>query len=136
MGKLWKTSVLFIFVLFLFCGCKEKPSQTSVAVVTGVEIEYTHNGQALRRYYSTTDKMDTVLFYLYSLSPYGNPASDPEELNMDSCRIALTLSDGQKRIYRQRGDSFLSIDCHRWEKIDPKKGEQLLPLLQSLSSDI
>ena len=136
MGKFWKISALFILFLIILSGCKAKPPEPSVAVVTGVEIEYIHNGQPLRRYYTTPDKMDTVLFYLYSLSPYGNPETDPEELDMDSCRITLTLSDGKKRIYRQRGDCFLSVDCHRWKKIDPKKGEQLLPILQAISSDI
>ena len=136
MKKYWKLVTIILLMSFCCSACKKQASPSAPAVVTQVDVIYRTREQTLHRTYLHPDKLDAVLFYLYKLSPYGIPDINPETLQMDSCRITVQLSNGSQQVYRQRGDRYLSVDCGRWQKINPGKGAQLLYLIRILPGDL
>lgn len=138
MRKNWKKLFISLGICFLISGCSPNRSapQEPLALVTAVEITYNYRQTQLRRHYTSSDKMDVILYYLYDLSPYGEPEEDPEQLQEDSCKIAVHLSDGNSRIYRQNGSRYLSVDSRPWQKISPTKGAVLFHLIYHIESDL
>ncbi len=138
MKRFWKIMTIYLAFGFLFSGCgsSQREAPKELNLVTGIEVSYDHQQIHLQRSYTSTDKMDTVLFYLYTLSPYGRVQVDPECITDESCKITVIMTDGQTRTYRQRGQEYLSVDCRPWQKIDPKKAEKLFPILLGMSSDL
>lgn len=136
MGRNWKL-LLIILYCFSLSGCKKalSPEPAQLNLVQQIDISYYKEGVHLQRHYTDADKMDTVLFYLYSLSPLGRAEEDPEHIAADSCKITLAMTNGETRIYRQRGGRYLSVDCKPWQKIDPDKADDLFPLLARMCSD-
>lgn len=129
--------VIFLLCIWL-CGCRnEVPApEASVVYVTQVNIDYQYRQSHLRRSYTNTDKMDVFLYYLYDLSPHGQPEEDPEQIQGDSCKITVTLSNGEHRIYRQIGSQYLSVDSRPWQKISETKGALLYHLVNHIESDL
>ena len=133
-----KKTIPFLLLCFLFSGCRDNTDHTEPALVyvTEISIDYQYRQSHLRRHYTDSDKMDVILYYLYDLSPHGQPEEDPEQIQGDSRKITLTLSNGQTRIYRQIGSQYLSVDFHPWQKISQKKAGVLFHLVNHIESDI
>ena len=134
-----KQSVLLIFSILcmMLGGCKNVQAVEPVQLnlVRRVDVSYRKDGVHLQRSYTSTDKIDAILFYLYRLVPLGKAQEDPERITNDSCKITVITTGGQTHVYRQRGGRYLSVDCKPWQKIDPEKTESLFPLLARLCSD-
>ncbi len=132
------------FVAFLvlctgmLCSCRQvQPEQTvpKTRVVTRIQVSYTHGMTQLQRTYSTNQKMETVLLYLRLIKEEGRAVIDPERLDGASCTITVEYSDGKKNVYYQRGDGYLSRNSRPWQRIDPKHGRWLRPMLENIPSD-
>lgn len=128
----------FLLVCVLFSGCKEKTNlpETPLVFVTQVHIDYQYRQSHLQRRYTDSDKMDVILYYLYDLSPHGQPEEDPEQIQGDSCKITVTMSDGSQRVYRQVAGQYLSVDSRPWQKISEMKGNVLYHLVNHIESDL
>lgn len=132
--KPWKILALVLLCVFAISGCGEQPNR-ELPLVTGVEITCCHQGQTLKRHYSDPDKVHRVLYYLRKSHTMGYAKRDPERILGDSSRIELRLSTGDSRVYRQRADRYLSVDCCRWKNIDESWGRRLYYLLLLIPSD-
>ncbi len=137
MGKILKFAAAAVCGCLFLCACKSQPAavQDPLALVTAVDVSYTYRQVQLHRTYTSSDKMDVILYYLYDLEPYGRPDEDPEQIRDDCCRITVRLSDGRSRIYRQQGSRYLSVDSRPWQKISPTKAAVLHHLLRHIESD-
>lgn len=137
MGKPWKSIWIFLVICLTFSGCSPKPSVTQepLALVTAVEVTYDYRQTRLYRSYTSSDKMDVILYYLYDLAPYGRAEEDPEQLRGDSCKITVHLSNGKTHTYRQQGSRYLSVDSRPWQKISEAKGAVLFHLINHIESD-
>lgn len=120
--------------LFL-CACKPPAVQDSIVLVTEVDIRYNYKNTQLNRTYTNTDKIDVILYYLYSLEPYGQPEEDPEQIRDDCCHITVYLSNGSSRSYRQQGSRYISVDFCPWQNISPTRAAVLHHLLRHIESD-
>lgn len=136
MKKYRKFLFLIAILSFFFSGCQTRRAPTPVRLVTQVDVRYRHGQETLLRQYTAPEKMSCVLNYIRLLKGGGSPESDPEQTQGDVCKITLHLSDGSRRVYHQRAERYLSRDLTPWEKIDPELGKRLLPILESLESDI
>ncbi len=128
-------AICMLCIFLSGCKAKEPASEDPLVYVTQVSVDYEYRLSHLRRSYTDSDKMDVFLYYLYNLSPHGEPDEDPEQIRGDSCRITLTLSDGTQRVYRQIGSQYLSVDCQPWQKISQGKGSVLFHLVNHIQSD-
>lgn len=139
MNKRGKLFPLLILVLFIFSGCSRihTPDETSpdLRMVTRVDVACTRDGETIRRSYTAPEKLEAMLLYLRLLDPQGRADTNPEELVGTASEITLHFSNGQNRVYRQRGDRFLSKDAEPWQNIDREHAEKLYPLLLLMDSD-
>lgn len=130
---------LFLLILtFLLAGSareqvREQPSWP--LLVTQIRVEGFDGAEPLSRLYVQPEKTGTMLNYLRWLKRRGTPDTDPEQLDGSRFDIFLYYSNGQIRVYRQRGDLYLSKHFRPWEKIDPEQSRYLLPILQAMPSD-
>lgn len=138
MAKKYRIVICCLIAAALLGGCRPKPRKPIAppALVSAVHVRYAYKRTVLERTYTDMEKMDVVLHYLYALSPSGTVREDPEQLWDDDCRITLLLSNGKKRLYLQRGGRYLSVDYGAWQKINPKMGAQLFPLISAMDSDL
>lgn len=120
------------------CGCShvnvKEPAQPTL--VDRIEVLYNNHDVQLQRSYTSTDKIDTILFFLYGLSPVGRVEEDPEQIAEKRCEVTAVLSNGKTRIYRLRGGRYLSANCKPWQKIDSQKADWLFTVLVSMPSDV
>lgn len=133
-----KQALTILLLCMLLCGCRteSKKSTGSVPVlVTQVEIRYIHESAQLKRCYTTPDKMDTVLYYLYALRPHSRAEAIPEKATGDRCSVLVTLSNGQSRTYQLLGGIYFSDDGTTWHRVDQKQTGSLLFLLAQMESD-
>ena len=137
MGKIWKYLILYSMLLILLSGCGNVHAAEPVQpdLVAKVEVSYQNKGVHLHRIYTSTEKIDNILFYLYSLSPGSYTETDPERIPEPSCKIIVSTGSGIRHIYRQRGRNYLSVDCKPWQLIDPQKSSRLFPLIARTCSD-
>ena len=137
MGKKRKSFLIVAIFCCLLSGCgrirTNEPVQLNL--VQQIDVSYYKNGIHLQRHYTDIDKIDTILLYLYSLSPSGHPEENPERIRNDSCKITVTLTNGETHVYRQYGGRYLSVDCQPWQKIKTSKTAALFPLLARMCSD-
>ncbi len=133
MGK-YKKILIFVLLCFFLGGCQKAPPEKP-RLVTQVSISGTVQNAPFQAVYTKPEKMETVLYYLRGLNPRGKADTDPERIMGDRFKITVSLSDGSCQIYRQQADRFLSLDSRPWQRIDPKKGALLRPLLQSMPPD-
>ncbi len=134
MRKIW--ILLFLITFLSACAPALPPESAPLSLVTEVHVSYHYADMHIKRHFTNLDKIDTVLFYLYSLSPCGTPTEDPEQIWGDNCRIVLTESDGSQHIYRQQGGRYLSVDDRPWQTIPENKSAVLFPLLMNMESDL
>lgn len=133
---LWQVFFLLVLVLS-FSGCsKAEAPNNAPAIVTQIQIDYLHKQSYLQRSYTNTKKIDTILYYLYDLEPFGKPQEDPEQIQGDYCRITLGFSNGKTKIYRQVGSRYLSVDSRPWQRIKENQGRILYHLVNHIPSDV
>lgn len=130
MQKLRKFSLLLCCCL-LFGGCKagQKPLRLVTKISITDQTGFTHQ-------YTQPQAIETILYYLRSLDTLGLPDTDPERIIGDHYRILLEYSDGQRSVYHQRANRFLSRDSHPWQKVSPQQAALLGPLLKGLDQGL
>ena len=137
MKKIIKLLFVCCFVLFILSGCiKNDTLQKPLCrVVTQVDISCQTEHMLMQRHYTQPEKMEYVLLYLRLLKPSGKPDVDPEQLNKDVYNITVFLSDGTKRLYRQKAHQYFASDSGPWKKIDPEKAAGLYRIMEKIPSD-
>lgn len=137
MKKITKLFCLFCFTAFMISGCGTGDARPKplTRVVTRVDIACRREQMLIHRHYTDTEKMESVLLYLRLLEPVGKPDTDPERILRDQYQITVHLSDGKKRIYRQKAHRYFSADARRWKMIDPEQAAGLYTLMRRLPSD-
>ncbi len=136
-----KCLVLWVAVsLCLCCGCSRKsaqrPTKPSVRYVTQVDVTCKKGESALRWYYTDPEKIEPMLLYLKLLQRRGTAEVDPVRVEGDHYEIVLHYSTGERRIYYQHADQYLSQDYKPWERINPEQAKDLQLLLDQMPSDI
>ena len=124
---------ILLLLVFMLTGCARAEKLPACRVVTGVQVEFQHNGRLLRRHYTKTENVQAMLNYLRILKPYGPVI--PKAGSGDGCRITLHFSHGPDSVYLQQGQRYLQKDGGDWEHIDPSRASLLYPLLLLLPSD-
>lgn len=137
MKKAIKLFILFCFSAVIMCGCgtNNTPAQPLCRVVTQVDISCRKEHMLIQRHYTDTEKMEYVLLYLRLLKPLGKPDTDPDALDKDVYEITVHLSDGNRRIYRQKAHKYFSWDSRPWEMINSAQASGLYALMEHLPSD-
>lgn len=130
-----KLFVFLLFLIFLLCGCQKKPAAPVCRVVTGVEITCQHEDVQIRKAYTDMEKMEYVLLYLRLLKPLGKPKTAPSAVNADLYEITLQLSDGSRKIYRQKDHRYFAVDQAPWQEIAPEQAEGLYRLMRKIPDD-
>ena len=128
-----KRIVVLLLTVLLLSGCSKKEKDNSYRVVTGVQVEYTRQGETISRVYTTPTSMQSVLTYLRILKPYGPVYPDGNTEIM--CKIVLHYSQGPDSVYIQQGQRYLQKDGGDWETIDTSRASLLYPMLLLLPSD-
>ena len=129
---------ILILSICLLCGCRQpQPAQTApnLQIVKRVSASYALGKLRLQRSYIQDEKIRAVLMYLRLLKQEGATRVDPERLDGSSGEITVEYADGRRNVYYLRSDSFLSYNGHKWQRIDPKQGKWLRPMLESMPSD-
>jgi len=127
-----KIAVLCVLALLL-CGCRPKVQEPVHRVVTGIQVEFQQNGNALFRTYNRQESIQSVLTYLRLLRPFGPVIPEGEhDLN---CRITLKYSHGPDSVIVQQGYDYLRRDDNDWEQIDDAQAQLLYPMLLLLPSE-
>lgn len=136
MKKIITHFVLFCFTALTLSGCgKTSVPAPRCRVVTRVDIACRQEDLLIQRHYTSTEKMESVLLYLRILDPTGEPDIDPDSIKKDIYEITVHLSDGKKRIYRQKAHRYFSQDFRPWKRIDPAQAAGLYTLMRTLQSD-
>ncbi|MBR4863784.1 MAG: hypothetical protein IKU07_04345 [Oscillospiraceae bacterium] len=135
MKKIFCFSLLSAICIFLLSGCASKNTAPIVRVVTGVEITCQHKDVQIRRAYTDMQKMEYVLLYLRLLEPIGRPKTDPGAVSGDVYEITLQLSDGSKKVYKQKDHRYLAAGKAPWQEIAPEQAEGLYRLMRKIPDD-
>lgn len=137
MKKFLKLGFLFCFVGVIMSGCGniDAPPTPLTRVVTRVDISCRREHMLIQRHYTDMEKMESVLLYLRLLKPMGKPGTDPDRIHKDVYEITVHLSDGNKRIYRQKAHRYFSANARPWKMIDPEQAAGLYTLMRKLPSD-
>ncbi len=137
MKKIIKLLILFCFSAIIMSGCSANHAQTQplTRVVTQVDISCRKENMLIQRHYTDSQKMEYVLLYLRLLKPFGKPDTDPDALEKDIYEITVSLSDGSRRIYRQKAHKYFSWDSRPWQMINPAQASGLYALMEHLPSD-
>lgn len=135
MKKSLKLILISTFFALILSGCNQKEATPLCRVVTQVDIFCQHEDVQIHRHYTDSQKMKYVLLYLRHLKPKGIPATDPEAVDADVYNITLQLSDGQKKVYRQKDHRYLRTETHPWQTIDPEQASGLYHLMRKIPSD-
>jgi len=136
MGKIWKQLFVLCVCALILCSCGKNHTRPVYEVVTSVDIVTARDGQLLRRHYKTPEKMRPVLLYLRILkhTPLFETIQEPE--GEDIFLIAVELTGGKKRYYRQAKHRYFSFDGGPWRSIDPANAAGLYRILQEFPSDL
>ena len=136
MGKFWKCFFAVFLCMLMMCGCGKNHTKPIYEVVTSVDILTAHEGQLLRRHYTSQEKMRPVLLYLRTLKHTSLSETIPEPEGEDIFLIAVGLSSGKKRYYRQAKHRYFSFDDGPWRSIDPGNAAGLYSILRQLPDDL
>ena len=130
--------LIFLFLSFAIivtgCGTNHTPSSRYRAV-TQVDIVTRYEHTLIRRHYTDPQKMEAVLIYLRLIKPIGKPPQDPLQLDEDVFLIAVHLSDGNIRYYRQAAHQYFSREDQSWMAIDPSLAARLYAVMRHFPSD-
>ena len=137
MTKKRKACLLLLLIFLLLSGCARKSALTSpiCRVVVRVDVESRNNEERIYRRYTDPKKVSAMLDYLRKLSPYMPADRDPERLTGENHTITVYSSDGTMQVYRQRANSYLSVNSQPWQRIDDTQAKTLYPYLLRNHSD-
>ena len=138
MKKVVNLFFLFCFVWIIMSGCENSYAKNASThrVVTQVDITCQHKDLLIKRHYTDSKKMESVLIYLRLLTPLTEPITDADKINADIYEITVRLSDGAQRIYRQKAHRYISKDFRAWKNVDPAHAAQLYALMRYYPSDM
>ena len=131
MGKVWKIFCWILLGMVLLCGCR-KEERLQQPVVEKIEISGIYDSGGFYLTLTEEAEMEAVLNQLRFFKHLGQADMDPERALGDSITIRVCLSDGERHVYRQRADRYLSKDNKPWQKIDPIQGRRLRLFLGKL----
>ena len=129
-----KKIAVILLLSLLLSGCRTAKAEPACRVVTGVQVQYHHEGGTLNRTYTQSDSIRSVLFYLRLLRPFGPVV--PEDTQNLTCQITLRYSHGPDSVIEQQGNQYLRRDNGHWEEINDTNAQLLYPLLLLLPSDV
>lgn len=134
-----KFIVCILLVLVIVSGCSQihTPNDTApgTRMAVRVDVYCVQDDASFERSYTQPEKLEAMLLYLRLLKPQGRAEVNPEELLGTVSQITVHLSGGEKRVYRIRCNSFLSVDAKPWQNIDPGHAADLYPLLLIMDGD-
>lgn len=136
-----KMTVIYLSMILLLitAGCNhmmQRPSETEAyRVVTQIDVLYQKDRIVSDGSFFDPEKMQKILYYLRSVSPYGTPTEDPEQASGSNFYITLRYSDNTQKVYQQRDNRFMRIDGGPWKRIDPKRAMMLIQILETMDSD-
>ena len=132
-----KLGFLFCFVCVIMSGCLKNNSKnvSLCRVVTRIDITCKHEDLQIERHYTNTEKIESVLTYLRLLRPLSLAQDDPDRIDADIYEITVHLSDGARRVYRQKAHRYISKDFRAWKDVDPAHAAQLYALMRHYPSD-
>ena len=117
--------IILILILLCCSGCGKRKAQDTVRVVTSIEITATRDGRLLRRTFTDSEDLHSILQYLRKLDPYTPTELSPDSFRTDAYQILVFYSDGEQAVYRQIYDRYFQIPDGSWRVIDPQLGELL-----------
>ncbi len=135
-----RIAVIFLSMILalITAGCAhlQRPSETEAyRVVTQIDVRYQKDRIVSEGSFFDPEKMQKILYYLRSISPYGTPTEDPEQASGSNFYITLRYSDNTQKVYQQRDNRFMRIDSGPWKRIDPKRANMLIQILETMDSD-
>ncbi len=132
-----KLSIILLMPMLLVSTAHAAGGQDSRPhYISQIQVICHRGSTTISRAYIQPHKMEEILNYLRILDCNGNADTDPERIVGDSFVITLYDSSGQRQIYRQRANRFLSKNSHPWETIDTEQAKRLYPLILSMLSDV
>lgn len=132
-----KIIVLFFLCISVSCLWSCKAGNTpQPRVVTQVDIDWSREGVPISRHYTDTEKMEAILLYLRLVRQEGPPKTNPDELDGETYRIAVSLSDGQQHIYQQKKHRYFRRDSQPWQTISAEQAARLYALMRQYQSDL
>lgn len=131
-----KRFLIFMAFLCLLLSFNLFRAKAVTGFVTHADVTWQTENHRHHRHYNSPEKIQKLLYYLRALRPKGNADVDPEVLGGNTCKIVLYYQNGQRQIYYQQADRYLSVDSHPWERILPVQAEKLYPLLEEMPSDL
>ena len=94
-----------------------------------VAAEVTANDRVHR--YSQPMQIEAILYYLRGLTPDSKATEDPERYAGPMYTLTLYGPRGEKQVYRQKSDGWLSKNSRPWRRI-PERKARLLPQLLAI----
>ena len=131
-----KRLIIFGVFLGLFLVHYLFPAKAATGFVTHADITWQTEHHRHHRHYRSPDKIQKLMHYLRTLRPKGKADTDPEILSGNSCKIVLYYQNGQRQVYYQQADQYLSVDAHPWERILPAQAKKLYDLLEEMPGDL
>lgn len=119
--------ILLILLCLLLTGCA-RSAQPAVRFVTQITITDNQGGSLL----VAPQDMSPILNALRSTGNRFPPAADPDALDLPSCRITLTHSDGLQTHWQIKGNCYIRQEPAPWQQTDPKQITALTDLLREL----
>ena len=108
---------------------KQAPSSSRLVVAA----EIAEGGRVHR--YTQPMQIETVLYYLRGLTPGGRAAEDPERYAGPLYTVTLFGPGGERQVYRQKSDRWISKNSHPWRRIPEQKARMLPQLLAILQKE-
>lgn len=131
-----KRFLIFAFFVCLVLCLNLFRAKAVTGFVTHADVTWQTESHRHHRHYRSPEKIQKLMLYLRTLRPKGNADVDPETLGGNTCKIVLYYQNGQRQIYYQQADRYLSVDSRPWERIPQIQAEKLYPLLEEMPSDL
>lgn len=132
--KRWLT--LTCLLMLLLSGCW-RGQETSVKekLVTQITITCNTDDGQIQRYYTSQDKMRSVLLYIRSVKTPFDAQQQPQEGEGVQVKIVTVTADQTVKTYWQQGLHYFREGEENWRAIDPEKGANLWMIIKLLPSD-
>ena len=135
MRKCARFLAIFCICSTILSGCRQNYSKNVYRAVTQVDVVSQQENVLIRRHYTAQPKMRAILLYLRILKPGKKPNPPPNSKEDNVYLIAVKLSDGTIRYYRQKDHRYFSSGSGPWLSIDPSQAAGLYTILRQFPSD-
>lgn len=132
--KYFQKFSILLLLLPLLAGTVQAKGH-GLNIVTQVQVICRSENTTITRSYVQPHKIEAVLNYLRLLKCSGKADCNPEQLAGNSFTIILQDAAGQRSIYRQQANRFISKNSKPWKKISPAQANRLYPLILALPAD-